>query len=188
MALSDKCIMKGKWSLTTMLLNNLDLWIPALLCADLTQEQRNLGLVLRQGGCWSSSTSGWFSGSPRYTFTLFPHAEEIFPKHHKQNGQHTISWTLVNRTMSVSVKSASLCLCWCPYFGEEIMIYCIRRKHFFKKKISKITVLSTALNSQSHLFWQCRGLAMLHETPYVSRVYVLFAWEQQAYLPGDLFW
>lgn len=58
MVLSDKCRMKGKSSLTTTLLNNLDLWIPAPLRADLTQEPRNLGLVLRQGGCWTSSVSG----------------------------------------------------------------------------------------------------------------------------------
>lgn len=48
------------------------------------------------------------------------------------------------------------------------MIHCIRIKHFFLKKISKITVLSTGLKSQSHLFRQCRGLATLHETPYLN--------------------
>ena len=94
-----------------MLLNNLDLWIPAPLCTDLTQEPRNLGLMLRQGGCWTGSASGWFSGFPSYIFTLFLHSEEIFPEHSKQNGQHAISWTLVNSPMSVSVKSAPLYLC-----------------------------------------------------------------------------
>lgn len=136
MAPSDKRRMKGKCSLTaTMLLNNLDLWFPAPLCTDLTQEVRNLGLVLKQGGCWSSSVSGRLSGFPCYIFTLFPRAEEIFPKHCKQNGPRAISWTLVNSPMSVSVKSASLYLCWCSYFGEEMMIYCINT--FCKRKYPK---------------------------------------------------
>jgi len=105
MALSDKCRMKGKWSLTTVLLNNLT------HCADLTQEQRNLGLVLSQGGCWAGKASGWFSGFPSYIFTLFPHAEEMFPKRGKQTEQHAITWPVVNSPTSVLVKSASLYLC-----------------------------------------------------------------------------
>lgn len=128
MVLSDKCRMKGKRNLTTMLLNNRDLWIPAPLHADRTQDLRNP--MLRQGSCWTSSTSGWFSGFPSYLLTLFPHAEQIFSKHHKQNGQHATSWTLINSPMSVSLKSASLYLCWCPYLEEKTMVYFIRRKHY----------------------------------------------------------
>lgn len=128
MVLSDKCRMKGKWNLTTMLLNNRDLWIPAPLHADRTQDLRNL--MLRQGSCWTGSTSGWFSGFPSYLLTLFPHAEQIFSKHHKQNGQHAISWTLINSPMSVSLKSTSLYLCWCPYLEKKTMVYFIRRKHY----------------------------------------------------------
>lgn len=54
-----------------MILNNLNLWIPAPLCTDLTEEQSNLGLVVRQGGCWTRSMSVWFSGFPSYIFTHF---------------------------------------------------------------------------------------------------------------------
>lgn len=99
--LSAKCRMKGKWSLTTMILNNLYLWIPAPLRTDLTEEQRNLGLVVRQGGCWTRGMSVWFQAF-QATFLLFSPAEEILPK--------LLKWT--NFMLSLEHQSVFSYLFW----------------------------------------------------------------------------
>lgn len=49
---------------------------PAPLCTDLTEEPTNLALVVRQGGCWTRSTSVWFLAF-QDTFLLFSPAEDL---------------------------------------------------------------------------------------------------------------
>lgn len=102
MDLSDKYRMKDKWSLTTMILNNLDLWIPAPLCTDLAEEMRNLGLVVRQGGCWTRSICQCGFHAFQAAFLLLPPAEEVFPQ--------LLEW--MNCMLSLGHQSVFSCLFW----------------------------------------------------------------------------
>lgn len=195
-----------------MILNNLDLWIPAPLCTDLTEEQRNLGLVVRQGGCWTRSMSVWFPGFPSYILTFFSCWGNTSWTS-LVNELHAIFWTSVSILMFLLLKRAFMYVLMSVFWGENYDIL-HQKKKLIRKYITKSNYSVSWLTVTKLSVWACKDLFILHETPYLNDrtrckisgsfpqenllwtwphrgwAYILFDSEEHtsAYLPGYPFW
>lgn len=149
-----------------MILNNLDLWIPAPLCTDLTEEQRNLGLVVRQGGCWTRSMSVWFPGFPSYILTFFSCWGNTSWTS-LVNELHAIFWTSVSILMFLLLKRAFMYVLMSVFWGENYDIL-HQKKKLIRKYITKSNYSVSWLTVTKLSVWACKDLFILHETPYLS--------------------